>query len=506
VCGAARLRLIACALLVAVAGLAAAPRDHRLADAAERRDWTAFDRLLKSGGDVRAPQPDGATALHWATYWDRPAAVESLIVAGADINAANDNGVTPLALACENKSDALVERLLAAGANPNAATVTGETVLMTAARGGSTAAVKALLARGAKPNPAEPVHQQTALMWAISEQHPDVVQLLVQHGADVHARTRVRHRTVQLNTRYSDQKSVRGVTETDLGGFTPLLFAARVGDVESAKHLLAAGADVNESTPNNLSALVVATHSGNGAFAAFLVDHGANVNADGGGYSALHAAILRGDAALVKTLVAHGADVQAKLRNGTPSRYYSKDYAFNEDLVGATPIWLAARFGEPEMIRSLAAAGADVNGAMADGTTPLMTAILPTRGLGTFRAGDRRERYQGPNDVAIKGEGEDEAITIEVAKYLLDLGGRIDAANQAGDTALHIAAGLAANRVVQFLVDLGADLQARNKNGQTPLGVATAAPARDARLQYFFVNADERKATAELLRKLGATE
>jgi cytohesin len=316
----------------------------------------------------------------------------------------------------------------------------------------------------------------------------------------------VRHRTVQLNTRYSDQKSVRGVTETDLGGFTPLLFAARVGDVESAKHLLAGGADVNESTPNNLSALVVATHSGNGAFAAFLVDHGANVNADGGGYSALHAAILRGDAGLVKTLVAHGADVQAKLRNGTPSRYYSKDYAFNEDLVGATPIWLAARFGEPEMIRTLAAAGADVNVAMADGTTPLMTAILPTRGLGTFRAGDRRERYQGPNDVAIKGEGEDEAITIEVAKCLLDLGGRIDAANQAGDTALHIAAGLAANRVVQFLVDRGADLQARNKNGQTPLGVATAAPARDARLQYFFVNADERKATAELLKKLGATE
>jgi hypothetical protein len=75
-----------------------------------------------------------------------------------------------------------------------------------------------------------------------------------------------------------------------------------------------------------------------------------------------------------------------------------------------------------------------------------------------------------------------------------------------GDTALHIAAGIAANRVVQFLVERGADLQAKNKNGQTPLGVATAAPGRDTRLYYFFVGADERKATAELLRKLGATE
>ncbi len=499
----ARFRLGACAVLLAVAGVAAAPRDHRLADAAEQRDWPSVDRLLKAGGDVRAPQADGATALHWATYWDRPATVEALIGAGADVNAANDNGVTPLALACENKNDALVERLLAAGANPNAATVTGETVLMTAARGGSVAAVKALLSRGANPNAAEPVHQQTALMWAISEQHPAVVPLLIQRGADVHARTRVRHRTVQLNTRYSDQKSVRGVTETDLGGFTPLLFAARVGDIESATYLLAAGADVNETTPNNLSALVVATHSGNGAFASFLIDRGAAVNADGGGYTALHAAILRGDPALVKMLVAHGADVHAKLRNGTPSRYYSKDYAFNEDLVGATPLWLAARFGEPEMIRTLAAAGADVNGAMADGTTPLMTAILPTRGVGTFRAGDRRERYQGPNDVAIKADGEDEAITIDVVKCLLDLGSQINTANQTGDTALHIAAGIAANRVVSFLVDHGADLQAKNKSGQTPLGVATAAPAR---LYYFFVGPDERKTTADLLRKLGATE
>jgi len=499
----ARFRLVACALLLGVAGLAAAPRDHRLADAAEQRDWTSFDRLIKSGGDVRAPQADGATALHWAAYWDRPAAVAALIAAGADVNAGNDNGVTPLALACENKNDALVDRLLGAGANPNAATVTGETVLMTAARGGSVAAVKALLARGANPNGTETVHQQTALMWAISEKHPAVAQLLVQHGADVHARTRVRHRTVQLNTRYSDQKSVRGVTETDLGGFTPLLFAARVGDIESAKHLLAAGADVNEATPNSLSALVVATHSGNGAFASFLIERGATVNADGGGYTALHAAILRGDAAVVKTLVAHGADVHANLRNGTPSRYYSKDYAFNEDLVGATPLWLAARFGEPEIIRTLAAAGADVNAAMADGTTPLMTAILPTRGLGTFRAGDRRERYQGPNDVAVKADGEDEVITIEVVKCLLDLGGRVNAANQLGDTALHIAAGIAANRVVQFLVEHGADLQAKNKSGQTPLGVANAAPTR---LSYFFVGADERKTTAELLRKLGATE
>jgi ankyrin repeat protein len=494
-----------CASLLAVAGLAAGERDHRLADAAEERDWGSVERLLKSGADVRAPQPDGATALHWATYWDHQATVDALIARGADVNARNDNGVTPLALACENKSDTLVDRLLSAGANVNAATVTGETALMIAVRSGSEPAVTALLARGANPNAAEPIHNQTALMWAASERHPGVVRLLVAHGADVHARSRVRHRTVQLSTRYGDQKTVRGVTETDLGGFTPLLFAARVGDVESGAHLLDGGADINETTPNGLSVLVMATHSGNGAFAAFLVDRGADVNAGGGGYTALHAAVLRGDRDLVKRLVAHGADVHAKLLKGTASRYYSKDYAFNEDLVGATPLWLAARFGEPEMIRTLAEAGADPNAPLADGT-PLIAAIMPTRGIGAFRLGDRRERYQGPADLATKADGEDEAMTLDVVRTLLDVGSNVNAVNQAGDTPLHIAVGMAANRVVELLIDKGADLKAKNQKGQTPLAIASGPPARDARLSYFYAGADERKSTAELLRRLGATE
>jgi ankyrin repeat protein len=287
---------------------------------------------------------------------------------------------------------------------------------------------------------------------------------------------------------------------------TPLLFAARVGDVESAVHLLRAGADINETTPNGVSVLVMAAHSGNGSLASLLVDRGANVNLDGPGYTALHAAVLRGDARLAKMLVDHGADLDAPLRNGTPSRYYSKDYAFSEDLIGATPLWLAARFGEPEIIRTLAAAGANVRAALADGTTPLIAAILPTRGIGAFRVGDRRERYQGAGDIATKGDGEDEALTVEIVRCLLDVGSEIDAANQVGDTPLHIAAAMAANRVVELLIERGADVKARNQRGQTPLAVATGAPSRDVRLTYFNAPVDERKTTAELLRRLGAAE
>jgi ankyrin repeat protein len=455
---------------------------------------------------VNGRQPDGASALHWAAHWNDSRLVDRLLAAGAAVDAANDHGVTPLMLAVENANDTIVNALLARGADPNAAASTGASVLMTAARGGSAPVAAALIARGAKVNAAEPLHDQTPLMWAAGRGHASIVRVLLDSGADVHARSRVRKRTVQVANRYGDQNSVRGVIDLDLGGFTPLLFAARSGDAMSAASLLDAGAAVNDAAPSGTSALVVAVHSGSSAVASLLLERGADPDAAGAGYAALHAAVLRGDVALVKALVARGAAPDARLAKGTPSRYYSKDYAFNESLVGATPFWLAARYGEPEIMRVLAAAGADAAFAMADGTTTLMAAIAPTRGLGTFRAGDRRERYQGPADVAAKGDGEDEAVTLKTARTAIELGAPVTAANRDGDTALHVAASLAADTVVQLLADHGADLEIKNKRGLTPLGLTTLQATRAQTASGYLALPDDRRSTTELLRKLGARE
>src|SRR4051794_21860992 len=181
------------ALAVVAAGVAAAAAiDLRLIEAVRNRDVEAVRALLKArpaSVDVNAAAGDGATALHWAAHRDDLAIADLLIRAGARASAADDAGATPLHLACTNRSAAMVERLLAADADPRAALIGGETVLMTCARAGDARTLRALLVRGADVNAREQHHQQTALMWAVAERHPDVVQILVDAGADIRARS-----------------------------------------------------------------------------------------------------------------------------------------------------------------------------------------------------------------------------------------------------------------------------------------------------------------------------
>src|SRR5215469_4185627 len=160
--------------------------DLRMVEASRSQDHEAIRALLREHADVNAPQGDGATALHWAAYWDDSGMVDLLVGAGANVNAANDLGVTPLALA---SSSAVANRLLVAGANPNLVTTAGVSPLMNAALAGRTDIVQALLEHGADVNAQEKTRGQTALMWAVSERHPDTVRVLLEGGADVRLRT-----------------------------------------------------------------------------------------------------------------------------------------------------------------------------------------------------------------------------------------------------------------------------------------------------------------------------
>jgi ankyrin repeat protein len=512
---------LAILLTVGLVGPAAADgADLRLLEAVRTRDRASVDALLKQRVDVNEPQPDGATALHWAVHWEDLALADLLIRAGANVNAANDLGVTPLLMACGSGNSAIAERLLAAGADARAALESGETALMLASRTGALGAVKALVAGGADVNARERTRGQTALMWAVANRHPEIARVLLERGADIRARSGVRRRVYIMGGNRSAGSASRDtpIAEIDEGGSTPLLFAARSGDLESARMLIAAGADVNDTAADGNTALVIAAHSGNGTLAALLLDKGADPNAAPLGYTALHAAVLRGTlsdrgvknpdqgagVALVKVLLDKGANPNARVLKGTRVRRWSQDFAFLDRWVGATPFWLAAKFLEVEMMRVLTDAGADPLLVSRDRTTALMVAAGNgySRGTGTEAfIKDRRDfsSYNSePLEIATRIPADEERLALQAATLAVELGVDVNAANDAGDTALHAAAALGMDSVIQFLAGKGANLEAKNKAGRTPLASARREDGVGASVV--------REKTAALLRQLGAKQ
>jgi len=475
--------ICAAVVLMSVARVLAAGSDAVVADAAEKMDRAAIRTLLRQHANVNAPQADGMTALHWATYQDDLETADLLIRAGANAKAANRYGVTPLSLACTNGNGALVELLLKAGADANGALPGGETPLMTAARVGSLGAVKSLLARGAAVDARDQRRGQTALMWAAAEGHADVVQTLIELGAD--ARLRLS------------------------SGFTPLLFAIREGRSSVVRVLLKAGADVNEPVPMDrkrgfggrlppagASPLLLAVTNAHFQLAAELLDAGADPNASLTGYTVLHAitsvrkpGVGDNDPApegsgslssieLVKKLVAAGANVNARMTR----RANLANTRFNE--IGATPFMLAALTADAELLKTLAALGADTKLPNADNTTALMAAA----GLATRSPGE---------DAGTEPE------VLEALQVLLDLGADINAVDNNGETAMHAAAYKNLPHVVRFLASKGAAIDRWNKDnrfGWTPLAIAVGY-----RFGNFKPSPDTEAAVREVMIAAGVT-
>lgn len=317
--------------------------------------------LLDKGADINGRETwYGETALMWAAAENHAEVVRVLARRGADVNARSTlltlprrrtgqsvlplGHWTPLMFAARQNGLDAIKALAEQGADLNLVDPDGATALVIAIINAHYDAAALLLDKGADPNIADKDAQMAALYAAVDmnrlaighgRPNPrpvgdrtavDLVRLLLKHGANPNARLKAaimqRHHTAG---------------DGALGeGSTPLMRAAKSGDVTMMRVLLAGGADPKATRPNQANALMFAAGLGwrNGSplapsydqgsdqeaieAIALLLESGLDLNATmDNGDTALHAAVSgRGSEAIIRYLVERGANLHAKNKQG----------------------------------------------------------------------------------------------------------------------------------------------------------------------------------------------
>lgn len=474
--------LLGVAIVLAGAGRSEVP----VVDAAKRQDMGALRALVAEGADVNARAGDGSTAVLWAAYKNDLASVRFLVESGADVRMGNDLGATPIWAASRNGNPEIASLLLGAGAIPDAALALGEAVLVTAARTGNPGVVRLLLEHGAEVD-ARGARGQTPLMVAAAQRHPDAVRVLLEYGADVGARSHIWNQ-MMAQSPHAHPEHQQWVLH---GGNSALLFAARSGDLRSVQLLVEAGADLDKASAWGLTPLAMATYTEIGDwwvveeetnrslvyFPAdqifpgehqevinFLLDAGADPNAGSERFTPLIAAIMRQNEAAVRELLEHGADANLPLGDFTPhQRGSGTDFSFHKSWVGATPLWLAARFGTPLMVEELLDHGADPHfvhrgvyyggrpgGALSERQEELSTTLMAAVEL------------SGNNGSAWTPVKRDPPTVLTAVRLLVEAGVDVNAIDPDGRTALDGATTLGYAGVIDFLLSAGAESGAGN--------------------------------------------
>lgn len=277
----------------------------------------------------------------------------------------------------------------------------------------------------------------TALMWAALGDQEDVMQLLVDHGANVNVMDSTKENTA-------------------------LLLAIKGDNKVPVQLLLESGANTNINYhPHGWTALHLTSIHGDNAIIQLLVDHGANINAIqcAKGQAPLHLAALFGKAATVQLLLSYGVNVNVR----------SSDHGF-------TALFYAAIQGHEATVQVLLDHGADIDMKDFDGFTALHLAVKQENEVLVQLLLDHGA------DVNIRGYDNDFTALYsavlsghpKIVLLLLNYGADINKRySKDGYTTLHISASQGQEDLVQLLLDHGADKDMKDCNGLTALQVAT---------------------------------
>jgi uncharacterized protein len=460
--------------------------------------------------DVNAADPDGSTPLLWATYKVDHEMVRALLKKGAKAKVTNNFGATPLTEAVKLDDADLVHMLLDAGADPDSANQDGQTALMLASSVGSLPIAQMLISKGAHVNAVENFRGQTALMWASAENHPDVVDLLLKHHADV-----------KMRAKYDDwQRQMTSEPRAQFrqtGGLTALLYATRSCCLRCAESIVKAGADINQPNPDGVTPLINAIDAHSFDIAMFLLDKGANPSIwDMTGRTPLYTAVDMNSYAgssgagsgnfqgfelqlaphpkstatamdVVNRLLSMGVDPNHELTRMRPNGNGRGRFADYMMRGGTGPLMIAALSYDDEAIKALLAHGAAVDAPNVFQITPLMAAASMSGsgrgGVGSAIIGTRGHHPKDLQEHAIKtidlllgaGANINARVTnshTHTAKMVAYIQGR----DHEGQTALFAAAEAGWDKVVKHLIDRGASPAVFDAAGKTALDYARDPP------------------------------
>jgi uncharacterized protein len=207
-----------------------------------------FELLLGAGADPNAALHGDETPLMIAARTGRPGPVKSLLIRGAHVNAKERRGQTALMWASAEGNAEVVEILLAAGADFRSPLSSGYTPLFFAVREGRTNVVRILLKAGADVNEAmqlkksssrSPARGTTPLVLAVENGHFELAVSLLEAGADPNDQ---RSGFTALHTLTWVRKANRGDDES--GDPVPI-GSGNLSSLQLVEKLVEHGADVN---------------------------------------------------------------------------------------------------------------------------------------------------------------------------------------------------------------------------------------------------------------------
>ncbi|MDR1257112.1 MAG: ankyrin repeat domain-containing protein [Spirochaetaceae bacterium] len=461
--------------------------------AAEAANSELADFFIRLGTNADAEDVAGGTPLNISAELSDRNVPPVLIKSGAYIHHSPPDGKSPAVVSIESSSGDFLTSLL----NHETMLSTdgeGRTILHLAAEGGNPNAVNIILNAADNVTEQEIINKRdrsgmTPLDYAFanrdSRSHATAAELLIAAGgfssdplflyfAPVIRSLNFNQRAADGNSclHYTVRKEYRGFTRylldhkadpniKNTAGDTPIHEAARIGDLEIIRALLENGASVNIQDGQGNTAMHIAIpvemHK---AMFELLFEYGANPNLrDRRGESPLHTVIgLNRGLDILETLLKNGADVSI------------------HNIDGKTPLYLAVEENRLSLLPLLVSYASDIFAVTNEGSTPFNIAISSNKDALNYLITNETV-LQGDNNgntplIAAAQAGAD----ADIIQRILDKNALVNARNQEGDTALHIAVRQNLPAVGDLLAARGADVFAQNAKGESPLYLVFYSP------------------------------